>query len=78
MENNAITPQLVNEITAIPIEEITKLSEEVMESTKITSRASEELVHLSKCLADFSETHEMYQKRAKHVRDQMRYLSSHI
>lgn len=75
---NAITPAMVNEMTKVPVDEITKLSEEVIEATKITGQAAEELTHLSNCLSDFAQTHEEYQKKAKHVRNQMRYLASHI
>lgn len=78
MDGNAITPQMVSEIKNIPAEEIAKLSEDVITATKITNQATEELQHLSQCLADFTDTHEKYQKKASLVRNQMRYLSSHM
>ncbi len=78
MDNEAITPQMVNEIKGVPPEDIAKLSENVIEATKVTNRATEELKHLSNCLADFTQTHDEYQKKASQVRNQMRYLSSHM
>lgn len=78
MEENAITPSMVNEIMSIPAEDIAKISEEVIEATKVTNKASEELVHLSSCLSDFANTHETYQERASHVRNQMRNIASRL
>ena len=78
MDNNTITPQAVNQITQLTPEEISKASEQVMEATQLGNRTIEELSHLSKCLADFSETQEKYSKTSKHVRDQMRYISNHL
>lgn len=78
MENNAITPQAVNQLTQLSPEEISKASEQVMEATQLGNRTIEELSHLSKCLADFSETQEKYNKTSKHVRDQMRWITNHL
>lgn len=78
MENTAITPQAVNKLTELTPEEISAASEQVMEATQLGNRTIEELSHLSRCLADFSETQEKYNKTSKHVRDQMRYISNHL
>lgn len=78
MEDNKITPAEVSAITTASPEEIVAVSEGVIEATNVTRRAADELQHLSQCLADFAETHERYQKNAKHVRNQMSYLSRHI
>lgn len=75
---NAITPQQITELKSIPPKDIAKLSEDIIEATQVTSKATEELDHLSHCLSDFSQTHDEYQKKAKHVKNQMRYISSHI
>lgn len=77
-DNGIITPQAVNQIVSAPVEEIMALSENVVEATKVTSKANEELDHLSTCLADFASTHEDYQKKTTTVRNQMRYLASHM
>ena len=78
MEENAITASTVNEIKNISPEEIAEVSKNVIEATNVTHRATEELDHLNACLADFTQTHDEYQKKAKIARDRMRYLSSHI
>ena len=78
MEDNAITPAMVNNVKNYPVEDITKLSESVIEATQITNQANEELDHLSDCLSDFAVTQEKYQKKSKTVRNQMRYLASHM
>lgn len=78
MENNKITPADVTNINIATADEIAKVSEDVIEATSMTGRAADELQHLSSCLADFSETHERYQKNVKHVKNQMSYLSRHL
>jgi len=78
MDNNTITPQAVNQLTSLTPEEINQASEQVMEATQLGNRTIEELTHLSRCLSDFSETQEKYNKTSKHVRDQMRYISNHL
>ena len=78
MENSSITPQMTNEICRLTPEEISKASEDIMTATQVGNRTIEELTHLSRCLADFSETQERYKKTSKHVRDQMRYISNQL
>lgn len=78
MEETAITPQLINELTSLQPEDISGISEQVMEATKIGNRTVEELEHLGTCLSDFSETQEKYNKVSKQVRDRMRYISNHL
>ena len=78
MDNNAITPQAVNMVTQMTPEEIIAASEQVMEATQLGNRTIEELTNLSKCIADFTEVQERYNKTAKHVRGQMRYLVNHM
>lgn len=77
-ESVAITPQAVNQISQMTPEEISQASECIMEATQLGNRTIEELTHLSKCLADYSETQEKYQKTSKHVRDQMRYITNRL
>ena len=77
-ETKAITPQQITELQSVPPEEIAKMSEDVIEATQVTSRANDELDHLSNCLADFAQTHDEYMKKSKHVKNQMRYISSHM
>ena len=79
MENEqAITPQQITNLNKVPPEEIAKLSEDVMDATRVMSNANEELDHLSNCLADLAQTHDEYCKKTKHVKNQMRYLGSHL
>lgn len=78
MEDKAIMPNDVTAINAASPEEIAKVSESIIAATNITNKAADELQHLSNCLADFSETHERYQKNVKHVKGQMSYLSRHL
>lgn len=75
---NSITPADVNSIKTATPEEIMQVSETVIEATKVVNEAADELAHLSNCLADFSVTHEKYQKNVTRVRNQMRYLTKHM
>ena len=78
MENNAITPQTVTQLTSLQPEEIASLSEEVMDATQLGNRAVDELDHLSKCMNDFVEVQDRYYKTVKKVKNQMRYVNSHL
>ena len=79
MENDqAITPQQITNLNKVPPEEIAKLSEDVIDATREMGKANEELDHLSNCLSDLAQTHDEYQKKTKHVKNQMRYLSNHL
>ena len=78
MEETKITPAEVNAITTASADEVAAVAESVIEATNMTTKAADELEHLSQCLADFAETHERYCKNAKTVRNQMSYLSRHI
>ncbi len=78
-DNGSIIPaQAMNAIAGAKPDEIAAMAESVVEATRTTSQAADELENLSRCIADFSETHERYQKNVKHVKNQMRYLSAHI
>lgn len=78
MENNAITPQAVTQLTALPPDEIASLSEQVMDATKVGNRAVDELDNLSKCMSDFVEVQDRYHKVAQKVKNQMRYVNRHL
>jgi len=78
MENNAITPQVITDLAKMQPDEIAKMSESVIEATNIGNRTVDELDHLSRCLSDFTETHERYQKACKTVKNKMRYIGSHL
>lgn len=78
MENNAITPQAVTQLTTLQPDEIASLSEQVMDATRVGNQAVEELDNLSKCMSEFVEVQERYCKAAKKVRSQMRYVNNHL
>lgn len=78
MENTAITPQAVTQITTLQPEDIASLSEQVMDATKMGNRAADELDNLSRCMSDFVEVQERYNKTAQTVRNQMRYINNHL
>jgi len=79
MEKNiVITPQTITQMTQLGPEEISSLSEQVLDTTQLGNRTIEELTHLGQCLSDFADTQERYNKVSKHVRDQMRYISNHL
>jgi len=73
--DNAITTKQVAEITTASPEDISRLSDAVIDATNLTNKANDELDHLSVCLADFADTQEKYQKKVKHVRNQMSFLT---
>lgn len=78
MENNAITPQAVTQLTTLQPDEIASVSEQVMDATRIGNRTVDELDNLSRCMSEFVEVQERYYKVAKKVRNQMRYVNNHL
>lgn len=78
MAETSITPQLVSQLASLQPEEISSVSEQVMEATQVGNRTVEELEHLGQCLSDFTITQEKYHKVSKSVRDKMRYVSNHL
>jgi len=77
-ETVAITPKTITELKQVTPDEISQISEAVLEADKIMQHSTEELEHLSACLSGLSYTKDKYDEASKKVKTQMRGLVTRI
>lgn len=74
MQSMDITPRTITELKQISPDEISAISEQVMEADRFMNESTEELENLSQCLTSLSYSKTKYDEASSKVKKQMRNL----
>lgn len=73
-KETVLNPQTITLLKQVTPEQLSELSEQVLEAEKVMVHSTDELDHLSNCINDFAYKKAEYDKVASVVKQQMREL----